>query len=180
MGTEIQGEYTVSETEVDFAMKYAEERRKSQKLEKRLHGLMYETMAQHEACVELVDSIARADGDRTTYLMKKLTEWRSDLEAMVYLNLFVAVGDEAWLRDHHIKYKALDDLPPGVFEKIKERLGEYAKGCFEEWLEFAKSRGMTPTGMIRMAYLTELAKTVKETMKSQGFDPKEVDQAVKH
>ena len=180
MGTEINGEYTVSETEADFAMKYAEERKKSQKLEKRLLGLMYETMAQHEACVELVHSIASADGSKTTYLMKKLTEWRADLEAMVYLNLFVPAGDQNFLRNDHIKYKALDDLPAGIFEKIKERLGEFAKSCFDDWVEYAKSQNMTPTAFVRRAYEQELAETVETTMKSQGFTPPNVDQAVKH
>lgn len=178
MGTEIQGEYTVSETEVDFAMKYADERKKSMKLESRLMALLYETIAQHELMVGLVESLARADGDQTSYCMKKFTEWRVDTEAIVYLNLFRPAGDQKFLRDDHVKYKALELLPPGVMEEIKQRLATQAKIVFEEWVDYAKAHGFTPTALIREHYAGELQKLVKETMEKGGL--KEADQAVKH
>ena len=127
MGTDKPDLKLVKDSETDFAMKYAAERKMRMEVEHRLMGLLYETVALHTATHGLVEAVCTADGAASQQIIKDLTDWRVDTESMVYLNLFKSAGKIKPLKERHLKYGNLEDLPDNGFQKLREQLAVHAK-----------------------------------------------------
>lgn len=78
--------------EVEFAMKYADERRMRIALETRVLSFMYETYPFAAVAERLCKALLEQDPKETLSCMKKLIAWQADIEINVLINMFFPAG----------------------------------------------------------------------------------------
>jgi hypothetical protein len=163
-------------SEVEFAMKYAKERKMRMALETRLYGVLDEVIPFMGVAVTLVDAIIGNNHDKASKCIKKITAWRVDLEVQVFINTFFPVGTWEGIREF-IEATPLDDLNADEIsekgaEALKEICNPSGKQVLEEWDRLAQQYRLAPRNQVTRGYIEELEQKMKETLVQKSLDLK--------
>ena len=147
-------------TEAEFAMLYAAERKRVQELEVRLMGLLFETLPYVARTIQLIDGVATMNTDELKKSLHRLVQWRADIEANVFLNIY------------NSKCRALSDIPvredgqPTLndIRHVRDACKAAAEQTKEEWDVFAEDNGFESIEKCRQRQLKEFLAKIKFTV----------------
>ena len=121
-------------SEVDLAMQYSDERKRSAHLEQRLFGLMFEIVPYLMATNRLLEEIITQKSEAATQTIKMLVEWQSDIETALMVNFFQPAGRSKLINLEKLRQvKCLADLPMDTVDTIHDILLIAVKEVRIEW-----------------------------------------------
>jgi len=132
-------EVEVTESEVEFAMQYAEERRQRMDTEVRIHALIHEVVPFLVAVEQLIQAILKRDTDAMAEEMKHLTVWSGNIEANILLNVYAPAGPTLFFpKDFIPRGAAMVDFPQKTMDQIHDVVCAASKSTEDQWDRLAE------------------------------------------
>ena len=133
----------MSDIEVDFAMKYSEERKRSIKLETRLYAAMYQTIPYAGMTAALVEHILKQDTEGMAVCVRDLIAAQAEIEAVMTINLIDNVGfSELVPQRTMLQAGSLSNLPGDIIKTIHDSLYIASKKVLDQWDDLAAEHSM--------------------------------------
>jgi hypothetical protein len=161
------------ETEVDFAMKYSEERKLRLALETRMQAMVFECVPFIAATAELIDLVIHGDkADEMAKMVKVLIDWQADMEVVVMINLFDPVSDTPRIAIEDIdKHGSLQNLPRSVTAPIHKALRARTKEVRAQWQELSERTCIASADELTQNYVNHCKQRIAEASERRGLNP---------
>lgn len=129
--------------EVDFALKYAAERKQRMALEQRVNAFIFETVPFVNATIALIHSFLTNKPKASSEIIKRLVSWQSDMEVMTLINIYQPAGSNRLLPTGKLP-TTNGAIPEETLEHIHEIVRAASKTVHEEWHQFAQNNEEVP------------------------------------
>ena len=163
----------------EFAILYSRQLRITEEYRTRLFGFLYEALPFINAANGLFEALLDTDAKKANGYMHAMMGWRADVEAAMYLNLFVPPR-ECGLKAAEVPNRAgkigIEDLMN--MEEFGEYLEPYATKVAEAWDEFANQTGVHKRHEAKKKYMKEAEKKARDhhEMVSKELSQEQKDQ----
>lgn len=164
-------EEVTDDKEVDFAMKYVEERNKRIKLEKRLGGILYDIVPFMAVTGELIDAMLIADVSACQKYMLTLIEWHADLEYNITFNMLDPVSPPHFFSDKEIReVDSVSELSETGFDNLKNHWEVLARANLKDWDIWRKPHRFCNLQDMRDQSKARFAKAIEAAKKTQRMN----------
>lgn len=157
-----------TETQEDWALRYAAERTRRIKMENRLFGLMYESMA----LVQIIDNSLEfilgpqnVEMEKAATLLLKLVDHTVDISVASHINLL----DPPWeiseeIQDRLKRLKTLDDFPEHYKQAINNRTSAGAISIVEDWDKISERQNKNTVQQMRRKNRNRVKHKIEQTI----------------
>ena len=153
------------EEEVEFAVKYAEERRKRIELEKRLLGMIFHVFPYSRQSIGLVQAMTEKKQKEMAQRASKILHWHAGVELSIAYNLLFPVGDMLPCMEGFNPREAdgIDEIPSERMDALAEATKAAAKLVEADWM----AEGLRSEEDMTRDLITQAAKTIAKSMRDE-------------